>query len=137
MLSDVGVWGVSECSGRPTFFIFIKKNWIYTMTRHHANNALLARNLPFDSDVRRWNHPLIIPLHCLLAKSNNKTSGQFEYDVNLNMTRLCFFVWFCSFACTVRLLFQFLFTFSSYPNNNILLLLLFISWIWFSKSYLD
>ena len=82
MLSDVGVWGVSVCSRLPTFF-FIKKNWIYTMTRHHANNVLLARNLPFDSDGRRWNNPLIIPLHCLLAKSNNRTSGQFEYDATL------------------------------------------------------
>ena len=27
--------------------------------------------------------PLMIPLHCLWAKSNNRTRGQFEYDVTL------------------------------------------------------
>ena len=36
MLSDVWGWGVSECSGRPIFFFFIKENWICAMTRHHA-----------------------------------------------------------------------------------------------------
>ena len=40
-----------ELSGRPIFISFIKENWICAMTRHHANNILLARNLPFDSDV--------------------------------------------------------------------------------------
>ena len=49
---------VSECSGRPIFFfiIIIKENWICAMTRHHGEpniNILLARNLPFDSDVRQ------------------------------------------------------------------------------------
>ena len=58
MLSDVGVgaWGVSECSGPPTFIFFIKENWICAMTRHHAEpniDILLTRNLPFDSDVRQ------------------------------------------------------------------------------------
>ena len=65
---------------------FIKENWIYTMTRHHANNILLARSLPFDYDIRWWSHPLMIPLHCIVrgpAKSNNRTSGQFEFDVTL------------------------------------------------------
>ena len=65
------------------FCFFIKENWIWAMTRHHANNILLTRNLPFDSDVRQWSHPLMIPLHCLWAKSNNRTRGQFEYDVTL------------------------------------------------------
>ena len=59
---------------------FIKTNWICAMTRHHVINILLARNLPFDSDVRQWSHPLMIPLHCLWAKSNNRTLGFFEYD---------------------------------------------------------
>ena len=47
--------GVSECSGRPIFF-FIKENWIYAMTRHHAepkHEYIMARNLPFNSDVRQ------------------------------------------------------------------------------------
>ena len=52
------------------------------MTRHHAN-IVLARNLPFDSDVRQSIHPLMIPLHCLRAKWNNRTRGQFECDVTL------------------------------------------------------
>ena len=30
MLSDVGGWGVSECSGRPISFFIIKENWICT-----------------------------------------------------------------------------------------------------------
>ena len=54
------------------------------MTRHHAEsnvNTLLTRNLPFDSDVRHGSHPLMIPLHCFYAKSNNKMRGQFKCDV--------------------------------------------------------
>ena len=34
-------------------YFFIKENWICAMTRHHANNILLPRNVPFDSDVRQ------------------------------------------------------------------------------------
>ena len=52
VLSDVGGWGVSECSGCSIFIFFIKENWIWAMTRHHANNILLTRSLLFDSDVR-------------------------------------------------------------------------------------
>ena len=63
-------WGVSEYSGRPIFIFFIKENWFCAMARHHANKILLARNLPFDSDVRQWSHPLMIPLNCLWFKSN-------------------------------------------------------------------
>ena len=101
MLSDVkggggGGWRVSECCGRQVFIFFIKENWICAMTRHHAEpnvNISLTRNLPFDSDVRQWGHPLMIPLHCLWAKSNNTTRGQFECD----MTSFCFcFDFVCS-----------------------------------------
>ena len=91
MLSDVG-GGVSECSGRPVFIFFIKENWICAMTRHHAEpniNILLARSLPFDSYVRQWSHPLMIPLHCLWDKSNNRTRGQFEL-VLLTWFYFCF-----------------------------------------------
>ena len=80
--------GVSECSRRPIFIFFIKENWICAMTRHHAEpsiNILLARNLPFASGVRQRSHPLMIPMHCLWAKSNNRTHCQFEWDVT----------WFC------------------------------------------
>ena len=79
---------VSECSGHPTFF-FIKENWICAMTRHHAEpniNILLTRNVPFGSSVRQWSHPLMIPMCCLWAKSNN-----------LNLTWLGFvfvLIWF-------------------------------------------
>ena len=70
------------------FFVFVKENWIYAMTRHHAESnidILLTRNLPFDSGVRQWSHPLMMPLRCLCAKSSNRTRGQFEHDVT----------WFC------------------------------------------
>ena len=79
---------VRECYGRPIFIFFIKENWICAMTRHQAEpniNILLTRNLPFDSDFRQWSHPSMIPLHCLWAKSNNSTRGQFECDAT----------WFC------------------------------------------
>ena len=59
----------------------IKENRICSMTRHHAKNILLARNFPFNSDVRQWSHSLMIPFHYLWAKSNNRTRVQFEYDV--------------------------------------------------------
>ena len=54
------------------------------MTRHHAEsniNILLTKTLLIDSDVRQRNHSLIIPFYYLWAKSNNRTRGQFEYDV--------------------------------------------------------
>ena len=66
------------------------------MTRHHAEsniNILLTSNLAIDSNLRHRSHPLIIPLHCLWAKSNNRTCGQFECDVT----------WFCfcfDFVCS-------------------------------------
>ena len=72
--------GGSEFSGRPIFIFFIKENWILAMTRHHANNILLTKNLNFDSDVRQWSNPIMILLHFLLAKSNYRTRDQFERD---------------------------------------------------------
>ena len=87
-----GVRGGSECSGVQSLLLFfIKENWICTMTRHYAEpniSILLTRNLPFDSDVRQWRHPLMIPQHCFWAKSNNRTHGQFECDVT--WFRFCF-----------------------------------------------
>ena len=91
MLSDVRGWGTCN------LYFFIKENLIFAVTRHHAEpniNILLTRNLPFDSDVRRWSHPLVIPFNAY-----NRTNGQFE----------CGVTWFCfrlnSFTFTVRLLF--------------------------------
>ena len=46
MLSDVG--GGRLASVLDAQFFLIKDKWIYNMTRHYANNILLARNLPFD-----------------------------------------------------------------------------------------
>ena len=90
-------WGVggSECSGRSIFIFFIKENWICAMTKHHVESnitILLRRNLRIDSDVRQWSHPLMMPLHCLWAKSNNRAPGQFECDVT----------WFCFCFVFVR-----------------------------------
>ena len=65
--SGRGGRGDSKCSGSPISF-FVKENWICAMTRHQSEsniNILLTRNLPFDSDVRQRNHPLMIPLHYL------------------------------------------------------------------------
>ena len=59
------------------------------MNRYYAEpniNILLTRNLPFDSDIRQRSHPLMIPLHCLWANSNNRMCGQFECGV----TGFCF-----------------------------------------------
>ena len=66
---------------------FIKENWICTITRHAGPNfnILLTRNLPSCSRVRQLNHPLMIPLHCLCAKSKYRKRGQFKCDVT----------WFC------------------------------------------
>ena len=93
--------GGSECSGRPISFFFIKKKLICPMTKHHVEpniNILFTRNISIDSGVRQWSHPLMIPLHCLWTKSNKRTRGQFECDMTLFL--------FCSFTCTVRLLFH-------------------------------
>ena len=51
------------------------------------SNIMLSqtRNLSIDSVVRHWSHPVIIPLHCLYSKLNNRTRSKFEYDVT----------WFC------------------------------------------
>ena len=108
------VWGsvVSDCSGRLVFIFFVRENWILAMTRHHAYNILLTRNLHFDSDVRQWSHTLMILLNCLWVKSNYGTRGQFEYDTTL------FLFWSRSFTCTMRLLFHSLFTFSRCANKT-------------------
>ena len=88
---------MSECS-----ICFIIENWICAMTRHLAEpniKILLARNLPFwlwhQTVKPSFNNtialfvgeiPLMIPLHCLSAKFNNRTCGQFEFD----LTCFCF-----------------------------------------------
>ena len=101
--SGLGVGG-TDCSGRSVFVFFVKENWICAMIRHTESNidVLLTRNFPFNFDIRQWRHSLMTPLHCLWAKSNNRTRGQFECDV----TWFLFLFWFHSFTCTVLLLFH-------------------------------
>ena len=87
------------------------------MTRHHAEpniSMLLTRNLPFDLDVRQWSYPLMIPLPCLWAKSNNRT----RMSIWMWHDLVLFLFWFHSFLCTVRLLFRSLFMFSSCANKT-------------------
>ena len=97
--------GVASALDVHSLFFIIKRNWFCVMTRHDAGsnlNMLLTRNLPNDPGDRQWSHPLMILLHCLWAKSNNKTHGQFECD----MTWFCFYFDCCLFTCTVQLLFH-------------------------------
>ena len=68
------------------------------MTGHDAKIILLARNLPFDIRVRYCNHLLMIPLHGLWSKSNNRTRGQFEYDVTLFFIYLFIYLFLISFV---------------------------------------
>ena len=84
MLLDVGGGELAKVLDVQCFFFFIKEDWICAITSHHVEsniNILLTTNLPFDSDIRQWSHPLM----SLWAKSNNITRGQFESDVT----------WFC------------------------------------------
>ena len=69
-------WGVARVLNVQSFFI--KIIWICAMTRHaESNNILLTRNLLIDPNIRHWSYPLMIPLHCLWAKLNNRTRNQF------------------------------------------------------------
>ena len=71
-----GEWGVASVLDIQSLFFF-EENWICAMTKHLAEssniNILFTTNFPFDSDVRQWIQPLIIPLHCLRTKSTNRT----------------------------------------------------------------
>ena len=57
----------------------------HDQTSCSTKQYIIERNLPVDSDFRQSSHPLMIPLHCLWAKSNIRTHGQFE----------CEDAWFC------------------------------------------
>ena len=88
-----------------SLYFFIKEKWncvsLFKNTPiEETINSIIeqinfqkTRNLPIDSSVRQWINPLMIPLHCFGAKSNNRTHGQFEFDV----TWFCF--WF-DFVCS-------------------------------------
>ena len=71
MLSDVGDGGLASVLDVQSSSFLIKENWICAVTRHDEPNM--------------WSHPLMIPLHCLWAKSINRTRGEFECDLT----------WFC------------------------------------------
>ena len=80
MLLDAEGWGGASVLDVKSLF-FIKEDWICAMTGHHAELniklLLLTRNIPFDSGVTQWSHPLMAPLHCFWAKLNNRRHGQF------------------------------------------------------------
>ena len=83
MLLDLGGGGLASVLDVQSLF-FIKENWVSAVDRQHTKpniKILVTRNLPFDPDARQWSHHLMILLHCLWAKSNNRTLGQFECDL--------------------------------------------------------
>ena len=69
-------WGVSKCFGRPIFIFLLKKigfaPWPGIML------IVLARNFPFDPDVRHWSYSLMETLRCLWVKLNNRMRDQFD-----------------------------------------------------------
>ena len=81
------------------FWVGVETPCTLCMAIHHAesNNILLTRNIPFHSNLWQWDHPLMIPLHCLWAKSKNRTRGQFECD----LTWFCFCIDFVHMHCVV------------------------------------
>ena len=84
--------GFGQVFWTSNFYFFNKENWIWAMTRHHANNILLTRNLPFDSDVRQLNHPKWY--HCIVCCLNWTTRRL----VNLNVIWLCFLFFLFDFV---------------------------------------
>ena len=39
MLSDVGGWGLASVLDVQSLIFFTKENWIWAVTRHHANKG--------------------------------------------------------------------------------------------------
>ena len=81
-------WGVASVLHAQHLFFYSRKfdlNY-YQTSCWFKHYILSTRNLPIDSGARQWSHPLMIPLHCLWAKLNNRGGGQFEY----NMAWFCF-----------------------------------------------
>ena len=50
---------------------------------------------------------LMIPLHCLFAKSNCRARGQFECDVTFFSFVFFLIAWFYSFTCTLHVCLRF------------------------------
>ena len=67
----------SEC--RVQFYWFLLKK----REKKSEIFYILTRNLPIESGVGQWSHLLMIPLHCLWVKSNNRTRSQCKCDVTL------------------------------------------------------
>ena len=78
--------GLASVLDVQSLFFYQRKLDLYH-ARHHAEpniKILLTRNLLFDTNVRQWSHPLMIPLHvCGLKRT-------IEPVVNLNVTWLVF-----------------------------------------------
>ena len=65
------------------------------MTRHHAEqniDLLLTRNLPFDSHARRRSLTVIIPLHCLWAKLNNRKLSNMKHQNRLKVLQKLYII---------------------------------------------
>ena len=88
MLSEVWGRGVRECFRCPILIFFIKKNWIWAMTKHHAQsniNILLTRNLlhftlTLDSEA------ILYSYHCIVCGINRTM----DRVVSFNVTWLSF-----------------------------------------------
>ena len=83
MITDVVGWRVSKCSGRPVFFIYLRK----LSLRHdqilcYYWQEIFLLNLTSDSEAIFWLY------HCIVCGLNQTI----ERVVNLNMTLLIFFV---------------------------------------------
>ena len=83
MLSHAGQGGLASVLDVQSLFILLKKIGTALCPEIMLIIYFWQKNLSFDSDVRQWSHPLMIPLHCLWDKLNNRTCGHFEYDVAL------------------------------------------------------
>ena len=111
MLSEVGGGGLASVLDVQSWFLLLKKIgfalWsdIMLIIYYWQEIFLLTLTFSFDSDsesfsdVTHWSHLLMIALHYLWTKSNNRTRDHFECDV----TFFGLFVWFrcrcCSIVC--------------------------------------
>ena len=87
-----GESGYRKCSIHPIFFLLLLKKiglapWSCWVKQYITDNK------SFYWLWCQWSHSLMIPLHCLRAKSSYRTRDQFEFDVT----------WFCfcfDFVCS-------------------------------------
>ena len=107
MLLDERRWGLASILDVQSLFFLLRKNGFAPWPGIMLSQTLIDywQEIFLLTDVRTWTHPSMIPLHCLWAKSNNTTRGQFECDV----TWFCFCFGFVAHM-HVLLLFHSLFT---------------------------